>query len=44
MSDPSAKLPIFDREGNLFDADDGYRADSDLEKLGRLPPAQLEDP
>lgn len=30
--------PIFDADGNLYDRDDGYRADSDLEKLGRLRP------
>ena len=30
--------PLFDTNGNLYDRDDGYRADSDLEKLGRLRP------
>ncbi|MEA3276584.1 MAG: acetyl-CoA C-acetyltransferase [Pseudomonadota bacterium] len=31
-------VPVFDREGAIYDGDDGYRADSDLEKLGRLKP------
>lgn len=29
---------VFDAEGNVCDRDDGYRADSDMEKLSRLRP------
>ena len=31
-------VPIFDRDGNHYADDDGYRADSSLEKLARLKP------
>jgi acetyl-CoA C-acetyltransferase len=30
--------PMFDRDGRLYEADDGCRPDSDLEKLGKLKP------
>lgn len=31
--------PAFSREGNVYDADDGVRPDSDLDSLGKLKPA-----
>ncbi|MBC8212494.1 MAG: acetyl-CoA C-acetyltransferase [Gammaproteobacteria bacterium] len=32
-------VPIFDQKGNLYDLDEGVRADSSIEKLGKLKPA-----
>ena len=31
-------LPLFDRDGRVYDADDGVRADADMDKLARLKP------
>lgn len=31
-------IPLFDKDGNLYDHDDGLRRDSSLEKLGKLRP------
>lgn len=31
-------VPIFDRNGRLYSADDGIRSDSSMEKLAKLPP------
>ena len=35
----SEVVPIYDAQGNVYELDDGVRADSSLEKLGRLRPA-----
>jgi len=35
----SEVIPIYDAQGNVYELDDGVRADSSLEKLGRLRPA-----
>jgi acetyl-CoA C-acetyltransferase len=39
QGDLSEIIPLYDRSGNVYDHDDGVRADSSMEKLGKLRPA-----